>query len=44
MLTFRAGEVVAVIDRLGEASGWWKAIKDNRIGYIPRDFVTALAK
>ena len=33
-------QVLAVIDTAGD-SGWWKAIKDNRIGYIPKDFVTS---
>jgi len=40
MLTFKSGEVLAVIDTMGD-TGWWKAIKDNRIGYIPKDFVTS---
>ena len=34
------GQVLAVIDTTGD-SGWWKAIKENRIGYIPKDFVTS---
>ena len=42
MLSFRSGEVLAVIDRMGDSVGWWKAIKENRIGYIPRDFVSPL--
>jgi len=42
MLYFRSGEVLAVIDRMGDSVGWWKAIKDNKIGYIPRDFVSTL--
>ena len=42
MLSFRSGEVLAVIDRMGDNVGWWKAIKENRIGYIPRDFVSPL--
>ena len=33
-------QVLAVIDTTGD-SGWWKAIKENRIGYIPKDFVTS---
>jgi len=40
MLTFKSGDVLAVIDTMGD-TGWWKAIKDNRIGYIPKDFVTS---
>jgi len=40
MLLFRSGEILAVIDTMGD-SGWWKAIKDNRIGYIPKDYVTS---
>ena len=23
----------------GNNQGWWKAIKDNKVGYIPKDFV-----
>jgi hypothetical protein len=41
MLAFRSGEVLAVIDTMGDMGGWWKAVKDNRIGYIPKDFVSA---
>jgi len=41
MLAFRSGEVLAVIDTMGDTGGWWKAVKDNRIGYIPKDFVSA---
>jgi len=40
MLIFKSGEILAVIDTMGD-TGWWKAIKDNRIGYIPKDFVTS---
>jgi hypothetical protein len=40
MLAFRSGEVLAVIDTMGDMGGWWKAVKDNRIGYIPKDFVS----
>merc|ERR1712154_300114 len=40
MLMFKSHDVLAVIDSGGE-SGWWKAIKDNRIGYIPKDFVSS---
>ena len=41
MLAFRSGEVLAVIHTMGDTGGWWKAVKDNRIGYIPKDFVSA---
>jgi len=40
MLKFKSGDVLAVIETIGD-SGWWMAIKDNRPGYIPKDFVTA---
>ena len=40
LFTFSCCQVLAVIDTTGE-SGWWKAIKENRIGYIPKDFVTS---
>ena len=41
MLPFRSGDLLAVIDTMGGTGGWWKAVKDNRIGYIPKDFVSA---
>ena len=40
MLKFKSGDILAVIDTMGD-SGWWKAIKDNKLGYIPKDFVTS---
>lgn len=40
MLKFKSGDVLAVVETIGD-SGWWMAIKDNRPGYIPKDFVTA---
>ena len=33
---FRSGDVLAVIDKLESSLGWWKAMRGNRIGYIPK--------
>lgn len=38
LLTLRAGERVAVIDKLDD-KGWWKAHNGGKIGYIPKTFV-----
>jgi len=32
----RSGDILAVIDKLESSLGWWKAMKGNRLGYIPK--------
>jgi len=44
MLMLRSGDVLAVIDKMGDSNGWWKAIRENKIGYIPKDFVNATSR
>ena len=40
MLSLVPDEKLVVIDKVtGHSQGWWKACKNNRIGYIPKDFV-----
>ena len=42
MLSLLPGERLVILDRSisnNNSQGWWKACKNNRIGYIPRDFV-----
>ena len=40
MLSLMPGDRLVVLDRqTGNSQGWWKACKNNRIGYIPKDFV-----
>ena len=36
MLNLRTGDRLAVIDKMGDGNGWWKAVKENKIGYIPK--------
>jgi len=43
MLNLRTGDRLAVIDKMGDGNGWWKAVKENKIGYIPKDFVKSLS-
>jgi len=40
MLSLRSGDILAIVDRQESSLGWLKAVNKNRIGYIPRDFVT----
>jgi len=40
MLEMSPGERLVVLDKIsGNNQGWWKAMKNTRIGYIPKDFV-----
>jgi hypothetical protein len=32
----RSGDILAVIDKLESSLGWWKAMKGNKLGYIPK--------
>ena len=41
-LPLKMGERVAVIDKLGDDTGWFKAHNGTRIGYIPKTFVVEL--
>ena len=42
MIHLKVGDQVAIIDRTGDARGWWKACRGNRIGYIPKNFVVVI--
>ena len=41
-LPLQVGEVVTVIDKLNDDSGWFKAHNGAKIGYIPKTFVIEL--
>ncbi len=36
------GERVTVIDKAGDAQGWWKAYNGYKVGFIPKEFVAAV--
>ena len=44
MLPLSLNEKVLVVDRLGDKTGWWKALKSDysRVGFIPKDYVEEL--
>lgn len=39
-LTFKAGDILHVIERKYETSGWLTAILDGKVGLVPKDFLT----
>lgn len=39
MLPMKTGDRVVVVDKTGDSRGWWKACRNVRTGYIPKDFV-----
>jgi hypothetical protein len=43
MLPLKPGDKVTIIDKSGDSQGWWKACDGSKIGYIPKEFVTAIS-
>ena len=43
MLPLKPGDKVTIIDKSGDAQGWWKACDGRKIGYIPKEFVTPIS-
>ena len=41
-LSFRRNEVLEIVKK--ESSGWWAALRDNRIGWIPSAFVVEISE
>jgi len=45
LLPLKAGDILAVVGNIkGSTTGWLKAVKLNRIGYIPSDFVQPITE
>ena len=40
-LPFQEGEILEIVKK--EESGWWAALRDNRIGWVPSAFVRQLS-
>jgi len=40
LLPLKTGDILAIVSKQENGSGWLKAVKGSRIGYIPSDFVT----
>ena len=43
MLPLKPGDRVTIIDKSGDAQGWWKACDGRKIGYIPKEFVSQVS-
>ena len=43
MLPLKIGDKVTIIDKSGDAQGWWKACDGRKIGYIPKEFVNQVS-
>lgn len=40
-LPFRKNEILEIVEK--EASGWWAALRDDRIGWVPSSFLAELS-
>lgn len=38
-LSFQKGDIIEIIDKKGQQKGWYKARKNNKVGYIPHVYV-----
>lgn len=41
-LSFKMGDVILLLDTVGEDRGWWKGQVNNKTGFFPLTYVTAL--
>ncbi|CAD6189319.1 unnamed protein product [Caenorhabditis auriculariae] len=43
-LSLRKGDVVTLVDTIGEDRGWWKGMINNKVGFFPLSYVEPLTE
>ena len=42
-LSIKTGDILTLVDTIGENRGWWKGALNNRVGFFPLTYVKELS-